>query len=448
MSKPLVLIVGKPNVGKSTLFNRIIGEKKSIVLDQPGVTRDHIYGEARWDKRAFTLVDTCGIFEDPEEIIARQQKDVVINSIKEASLVVFVVDGRHGITSEDFHIAEFLRKSGVDVLIVANKAESYEKYKMEIKPDLYEFGFGEPIPVSAEHNGNMDELLDEVAERLESRGFDLTDEELEEEDEVIKVAIIGKPNAGKSSLFNKILGMEKAIVSEIPGTTRDAVDEIVEIEGQKYKFMDTAGMRRKKNVQYGSIEMYSIIRTTRTIEKSDIVVILVDALEGITQQDKKIAGIAENRGKGTVVAYNKWDLVDHSKVDMNIVMKNFEKELYFIYYSPLIFTSAVDGTGVSKLVDSIKRVQQSREIKIQTSVLNSALERHLMVSPPPVRKGKRIKFYYATQVGVKPPVFTFYTNQPKEISNSYKQSLRNMIRKYIDPFEGSPLFLKFEERRK
>ncbi|MGM0641675.1 MAG: ribosome biogenesis GTPase Der, partial [Thermotogota bacterium] len=326
--------------------------------------------------------------------------------------------------------------------------ESYEKYKMEIKPDLYEFGFGEPIPVSAEHNGNMDELLDEVADRLESRGFDLTDEELEEDDEIIKVAIIGKPNAGKSSLFNKILGMEKAIVSEIPGTTRDAVDEIVEIDGQKYKFMDTAGMRRKKNVQYGSIEMYSIIRTTRTIEKSDIVVVLVDALEGITQQDKKIAGIAENRGKGTVVAYNKWDLVDHSKVDMNIVMKNFEKELYFIYYSPLIFTSAVDGTGVSKLINSIKRVQQSREIKVQTSILNSALERHLMVSPPPIRKGKRIKFYYATQVGVKPPVFTFYTNQPKEISNSYKQSLRNMIRKYIDPFEGSPLFLKFEERRK
>jgi GTP-binding protein len=448
MSKPLVLIVGKPNVGKSTLFNRIIGEKKAIVLDQPGVTRDHIYGEARWEKRAFTLVDTCGIFEDPEEIIAKQQKEVVINSIKEASLVIFVVDGRNGVTSEDFHIANFLRKAGVDVLIVANKAESYEKYKIEIKPDLYEFGFGEAIPVSAEHNGNIEELMDETIKRLEAKGYDLTDEEILDEKGIIKVAIIGKPNSGKSSLFNKILGMEKAIVSDIPGTTRDAVDEIIEIDGQKFKFMDTAGMRRKKNVEYGSIEMYSIIRTTRTIEKSDIVVILVDALEGITQQDKKIAGIAENRGKGTIVAYNKWDLVDHSKVDMKAVMQSFEKEMYFIYYSPLIFTSAVDGTGVPKLIDYIKRVQKSREFKIQTSVLNSALERHLMVSPPPVRKGKRIKFYYATQVGVKPPVFTFYTNQPKEISNSYKQSLRNMIRKYIDPFEGSPLFLKFEERRK
>jgi GTP-binding protein len=448
MSKPLVLIVGKPNVGKSTLFNRIIGEKKAIVLDQPGVTRDHIYGEARWEKRAFTLVDTCGIFEDPEEIIAKQQKEVVINSIKEAALVIFVVDGRNGVTSEDFHIADLLRKSGVDVLIVANKSESYEKYKMEIRPDLYEFGFGEPIPVSAEHNGNIDELMNKTIQILEKKDYDLFDDEIENEDEIIKVAIIGKPNAGKSSLFNKILGMEKAIVSDIPGTTRDAVDEIIEIDGQKFKFMDTAGMRKKKSVEYGSIEMYSIIRTTRTIEKSDIVIILVDALEGITQQDKKIAGIAENHGKGTIVAYNKWDLVDHSKVDINAVMKTFEKEMYFIYYSPLIFTSALDGTGIPKLIDSIKKVQNSREMKIQTSILNSALERYLMVSPPPIKKGKRIKFYYATQVGVKPPVFTFYTNQPKEIPNSYKQSLRNMIRKYIDPFEGSPLFLKFEERRK
>jgi GTP-binding protein len=448
MSKPLVLIVGKPNVGKSTLFNRIIGEKKAIVLDQPGVTRDHIYGEARWDKRAFTLIDTCGIFEDPEEIIAKQQKEIVIKSIKEAALVIFVVDGRNGVTSEDFHIADLLRKSGVDVLIVANKSESYEKYKMEIRPDLYEFGFGEPIPVSAEHNGNIDELMNKTIQILEKKDYDLFDDEIENEDEIIKVAIIGKPNAGKSSLFNKILGMEKAIVSDIPGTTRDAVDEIIEIDGQKFKFMDTAGMRKKKSVEYGSIEMYSIIRTTRTIEKSDIVIILVDALEGITQQDKKIAGIAENHGKGTIVAYNKWDLVDHSKVDINAVMKTFEKEMYFIYYSPLIFTSALDGTGIPKLIDSIKKVQNSREMKIQTSILNSALERYLMVSPPPIKKGKRIKFYYATQVGVKPPVFTFYTNQPKEIPNSYKQSLRNMIRKYIDPFEGSPLFLKFEERRK
>ncbi|BBE30463.1 GTPase Der [Tepiditoga spiralis] len=447
MAEPIVLIIGKPNVGKSTLFNRIIREKKSIVLDFPGVTRDHVYGEARWGERAFTLVDTCGIFENPEGIIERQQKQVVLSSVKEASLVLFVIDGREGITSEDIHVVEFLRKAGVEIVFVANKIESYEKYERNILPELYEIGFGEPIPVSAEHNKNIDELIDTILERLEQQGIDTTLRE-ENDDEIVKVAIIGKPNAGKSSLFNKITGLKKAIVSDIPGTTRDIVDEIVEFDGKKYKFIDTAGMRKKSTVEYGTVEMYSIVRTIKAIERADVVIIVVDSTEGITHQDQKVAGLAENKGKATIVAFNKWDLVKNQSIKKKEYEEYFEKEFYYIKYSPAIYTSAERGWGIEELIDSIDIVNKSRNRRIPTSALNAALERYLMVSPPPVKKGKRIKFYYATQVDVKPPVFTFYSNQPENIPKTYAQSLRNMIRKYIDPFVGTPLFIKFAERKK
>lgn len=447
MSNPLVLVVGKPNVGKSTLFNRIIKEKKSIVLDYPGVTRDHVYAEARWDERAFMLVDTCGIFEDPEEIIAKQQKEVVLNSIRESALVIFVVDGKNGLTSEDHHIAEFIRKAGVDVVLAANKAEGFEKYESFIKPDLYQLGFGEPIPVSAEHNRNIDELLDEVVEKLENKGISIRYvKEIEEDENTIKVAFIGKPNAGKSSLFNAITGMKKAIVSDIPGTTRDTVDQIVTIDENTFKFIDTAGMRKKSTVKYGTIEMYSIIRTIKTIEKSDVVVLLIDATEGVTQQDKKVAGLAENNGKGTIIVFNKWDLIEQEKREEFI--NKAKKELYFINYSPVIFTEAKNSKGIKEVIKKIVQVNESRNREISTSILNQALERHMMMTPPPIKKGKRVKLYYGVQVGVRPPVFTFYANMPKELSKSYQQSIRNMIRKYIDPFEGSPLFLKFEERKR
>jgi GTP-binding protein len=447
LSNPLVLVVGKPNVGKSTLFNRIIKEKKSIVLDYPGVTRDHVYAEARWDERAFMLVDTCGIFEDPEEIIAKQQKEVVLNSIRESALVIFVVDGKNGLTSEDHHIAEFIRKAGVDVVLAANKAEGFEKYESFIKPDLYQLGFGEPIPVSAEHNRNIDELLDEVVEKLENKGISIRYvKEIEEDENTIKVAFIGKPNAGKSSLFNAITGMKKAIVSDIPGTTRDTVDQIVTIDENTFKFIDTAGMRKKSTVKYGTIEMYSIIRTIKTIEKSDVVVLLIDATEGVTQQDKKVAGLAENNGKGTIIVFNKWDLIEQEKREEFI--NKAKKELYFINYSPVIFTEAKNSKGIKEVIKKIVQVNESRNREISTSILNQALERHMMMTPPPIKKGKRVKLYYGVQVGVRPPVFTFYANMPKELSKSYQQSIRNMIRKYIDPFEGSPLFLKFEERKR
>lgn len=449
MSKPIVLIVGKPNVGKSTLFNRIIGEKKAIVLDSPGVTRDHIYGEARWDERAFTLIDTCGIFEKPETIIESQLKDIVIKTLKESSVVLFVVDGKNGLTSEDFHVLEILRKANSKVIVVANKAESFDKYELNMEFEFFKLGYGEPIPVSAEHNKNIHELMDKIIENLEEQNtFNDDEDPVEENENSIKVAIVGRPNAGKSSLFNTILGMEKAIVSNIPGTTRDVVDQKVILDDIEFLFIDTAGIRRKKTIDYGSIEMFAVIRTIKAIERADVVIFVIDSIEGITQQDKKVAGIAENRGKGTVVAFNKWDLVESSKKGQKDFIKYFEKEMFFIDYSPVVFTSATEKIGITQLIDSIKEAQESRTRNISTSLLNSALERYVMLTPPPVKKGKRIKFYFAKQVGTKPPVFSFQTNSPGEVPNSYIQGLRNMIRKYLDPFKGSPVYIKIEGKNK
>jgi len=304
--KPKVLIVGKANVGKSTLFNRIIGEKKSIVHDLPGVTRDFVYGETEWDGVSFTVIDTCGIFENAQSYIEEKQKSLIFQSREEAALILFVVDGRNGLTSEDFYIADNLKRYSNKVILVANKAENYDKFEIEVKPELYSLGFGDIIPVSAEHNRNITELLDEIVNFLVKHELTSFIEDAEQtSEEIIKVAIVGRPNVGKSSLFNSIIGIERALVSEIPGTTRDSIDYEVEIEGQKFSFIDTAGLRKKSTVSYGSIEMFSISRSIRAIERSDVVVLVVDALEGITRQDKSIIGLAEDRGKASVIVFNK-----------------------------------------------------------------------------------------------------------------------------------------------
>ncbi|HOT32123.1 MAG TPA: ribosome biogenesis GTPase Der [Petrotogaceae bacterium] len=443
MSGPIVLIVGKPNVGKSTLFNRMIGEKKSIVLDFPGVTRDHVYAEARFCERAFTVIDTCGIFENPTDIIQTQQKKAVLDSVKEADLVLFVVDGKNGLSSEDFHTAQFIRKAGVEVLLVANKAEGYDRYEDSIKPELYSLGLGEPIPVSAEHNKNLEELFEAIIERLEGKGYNLMCSTDEKNSGDIKVALIGRPNVGKSSLFNMLLGTEKAVVSDIPGTTRDPVDQRVRINDKNYLFIDTAGLRKKSIIEYGSIEMFSNVRTVKSIEKADVVAVLIDSTQGITVQDQKVAGLAEDRGKATVIVLNKWDAAPSELRDKKVLKKAIEKDLYFIDYSPVVMTSCLERTGSADLMAAIDKAYASYTRQIPTSALNAALERFLMVTPPPVRGGKRIKFTFVTQVGVKPPVFTFYVNTQEEVPKNYQQSLRNMIRNYIDPYPGSPLFLKF-----
>ncbi|WGS64545.1 ribosome biogenesis GTPase Der [Marinitoga aeolica] len=441
--KPVVLIIGKPNVGKSTLFNRLIKEKKAIVMDYPGVTRDQIFSEARYDGRAFTLVDTCGIFEEPANELEETAKNKVMESLGDSDLILFIVDGKNGLTAEDHYLANVLRKVKDKVLLVANKVESYDKFEINILPELYTLGLGDPIPISAEHNKNLDELIDKIFEKIPH--YNAKDENHED---VIRVALIGRANAGKSSLFNAITGIERAIVSDVPGTTRDSIDEMVEINGQKYLFIDTAGLKRKSKTKYGSVEMYSTVRTIRAIENSDVVVLLIDAVEGITQQDKKVVGTAENRGKATVIAFNKWDLVKYHDKRIEEYLTLFEKELYFVNYSPVIFTSAAKHWGIEKLMDAIDTAYKSYTRRIPTSALNAALERFMMVSPPPVRKGKRIKIYYGTQVDVKPPVFTFFSNMPQQIPKSYQRAIQNMIRRYIDPFIGSPIFIKFKNRSK
>ena len=329
MIRPKVLIVGKSNVGKSTLFNRIIGERKSIVHDLPGVTRDFVYGETEWDGVSFTVVDTCGILENPESYIEERQKMLIFQSREEAALILFVVDGRNGLTSEDFHIAENLKRYADKVLLVANKAENFDKFEIEIRPELYSLGFGEAIPVSAEHNKNISELLDEITNFLIKNDLASFDEEPKAtSEETIKVAIVGRPNVGKSSLFNSIVGIERALVSEIPGTTRDSIDYEVEIDSQKFSFIDTAGLRKKSAVSYGSIEMFSISRSIKAIEKSDVVVLVVDSVEGITRQDKSIIGLAEDKGKASVIVFNKWDLIKNKKQKKEEFLLNFDKEFF------------------------------------------------------------------------------------------------------------------------
>jgi GTP-binding protein len=441
--KPVVLIIGKPNVGKSTLFNRLIKEKKAIVMDYPGVTRDQIFSEARYDGRAFTLVDTCGIFEKPTNELEEVAKNKVMESLNDSDLILFIVDGRNGLTAEDYYLANVLRKVKNKVVLVANKVESLDKFEMDVLPELYKLGLGEPIPISAEHNKNLDELIDEIFERIPEHPI-----EEENDDNTIKVSLIGRANAGKSSLFNAITGINRAIVSDVPGTTRDTIDELIEINRQKYLFVDTAGLKRKSKTEYGSVEMYSTVRTIRAIENSDVVVLLIDAVEGITQQDKKVIGTAENRGKATVIAFNKWDLVKFHDKRIEEYLNLFEKELYFVSYSPVVFTSAAKHWGIEKLMDAIDTAYKSYTRRIPTSALNAALERFMMVSPPPVRKGKRIKIYYGTQVDIKPPVFTFFSNMPQQIPKSYQRAIQNMIRRYIDPFIGSPVFIKFKSRNK
>jgi GTP-binding protein len=440
-----VLIIGKPNVGKSTLFNRLVKKKKSIVDDVPGVTRDIVRDVVKVDEGKFYLVDTGGIFEKPPGELEEKVREKVLKKIEDADLILFLVDGRSEPTSEDFHIAEVLRKYAEKVLLVATKVENKEVFK-RVLPEIYSLGFGEPIHVSAEHKKNIDLLLDEIVERLIEMEVDL--EVVEEEEAAVKIAIVGKPNAGKSSLFNAILGEERAIVTPVPGTTRDYLDEIVEIDGKKYMFIDTAGLRRKSRIEPKTVEKYGSYRSVEAIERADVVVLVIDALEGVTRQDQRLAGLAERRGKATVVALNKWDLVESRDERLEEFRGEFFDKLYFIDYSPLVFTSAVKGWGIEDLMEAIDTAYESYTTKVPTSHVNRALEKFLMVSAPPSKKGKKVRIYFGMQVDIKPPTFLFFSNRPDEIPKSYVKSLQRMIRKEIYPFIGSPVFVRFKRSKK
>lgn len=432
---PTVLLVGKSNVGKSTLFNKLIGRRKAIVADESGTTRDAVVDRVVWYDKQFQVVDTCGIFEGREDEIYEKSREMTIKALEESDLVLFIVDGRNGIASEDYTIAELLRKSGCDVLIVANKVENEKVYE-KVYSELFSLGFGEPFPISAEQNKNLDDLIEIVIRKLEEKGYNL--EMPLEEKNTIRVTIAGKPNAGKSSIFNMIVNEERALVTPIAGTTRDIIDEFIEINGRNYLFVDTAGLRRKSKIDV-FIERISTLRTIESIERSDVVVLVIDATEGITRQDQRIAGLAEKNGKGTVIVLNKWDLIKNAERKVKEFLDEVHEKLYFIDYSPVIFTSAVNKVGYKELIKAINTAYESLHKKVPTSAINAVLQR-MIIKPP-----HGLKVYYGLQVDIRPPTFVFFVNKA-EVPESFQLAIKRSIRENIDPFTGVPIFLKFKER--
>jgi len=432
---PTVLLVGKSNVGKSTLFNKLIGRRKAIVADESGTTRDAVVDRVVWYDKQFQVVDTCGIFEGREDEIYEKSREMTIKALEESDLVLFIVDGRNGIASEDYTIAELLRKSGCDVLIVANKVENEKVYE-KVYSELFSLGFGEPFPISAEQSKNLDDLVESVIKKLEEKGYNL--EMPLEEKNTIRVTIAGKPNAGKSSIFNMIVNEERALVTPIAGTTRDIIDEFIEINGRNYLFVDTAGLRRKSKIDV-FIERISTLRTIESIERSDVVVLVIDATEGITRQDQRIAGLAEKNGKGTVIVLNKWDLIKNAERKVKEFLDEVHEKLYFIDYSPVIFTSAVNKVGYKELIKAINTAYESLHKKVPTSAINAVLQR-MIIKPP-----HGLKLYYGLQVDIRPPTFVFFVNKA-EVPESFQLAIKRSIRENIDPFTGVPIFLKFKER--
>ena len=431
MGKPIVAIVGRPNVGKSTLFNIFAHSRISIVEDTPGVTRDRLYADTEWLDNEFMMVDTGGIEimnTDKIAVSIRQQAQI---AIAEADVILFVCDARAGITHEDAEVAKMLRQSKKPIVLAINKADS-PKQEMEIF-EFYNLGIGEPIPVSAANHLGLGDLLDAVVEKFpetSAYGEDGNEDE-------IKVALIGRPNVGKSSIFNTLVGEERSIVSDVAGTTRDAIDTPVIREGQKFLFIDTAGMRRKARIDE-PIEKYSIIRSLRAVDRSDVVLMVIDAIDGITEQDKKIAGYAHEAGKGIVLVVNKWDLYDKDNTSTLRYTENLRRELVFMQYAPVVFVSAMTKQRIHRLPEVIHYVAEQNAMRISTSVLNQVVEDAIAINPPPTEKGQRLKILYATQVKIKPPTFVIFVNEPEIMHFSYQRYLENKLREAFG-FEGTPL---------
>lgn len=431
MSKPIVAIVGRPNVGKSTLFNIFADSRISIVEDTPGVTRDRLYADAEWLDRKFTMVDTGGIEMQNTDSIAvsiRQQAEI---AVREADVILFVCDARTGITNDDMEVAKMLRQSKKPVVLAVNKADT-PKQEAEAY-EFYNLGIGEPYLISASNRLNLGDLLDAVVEKFPPESDDDEDNE-----DVIKVAIIGRPNVGKSSIFNDIIGQTRSIVSDVAGTTRDAIDVPVEKDGQTYLFIDTAGMRRKGKIDE-PIEKYSIIRTLRAVDRSDVVLLVLNAEEGITEQDKKIAGYAHEAGKGIVIVVNKWDLYPNKTVmSTEEFTKNIRHELIFMPYANAVYVSALTQQRISRLPEMIKDAAEANAMRISTSVLNQVVTDAVAMNQPPMEKGKRLKILYTTQVKVKPPTFVIFCNEPEIMHFSYQRYLENQLREAFG-FKGTPI---------
>ena len=437
MSKPIVAIIGKPNVGKSTFFNYLVGSRISIVEDTPGVTRDRIYADTNWRGRNFTLIDTAGIEPDSEDIILSQMREQAKLAISIADVIVFLTDIRQGITAADQEIAVMLKKSGKPIVLVCNKADNFEKDREEIY-EFYNLGLGDPYPISASNAIGIGDVLDEIYKSFPEKTQD------EDEDDIIKVAVIGKPNVGKSSLINKILGENRTIVSDIAGTTRDAIDSRFENEKGKYILIDTAGIRKKSKVKE-SIEKFSIMRTLLAIERADVCLMMIDALEGVTDQDAKIAGEAHEAGKGIIIVVNKWDEYEKETGTLEKYKKEIYSKLSYLSYAPIIFISAKTGQRVNKLFDMINHVNEQNSMRVTTSVLNQVINEAIAIVQPPTDKGRRLKILYGTQASTKPPTFVIFVNNKELFHFSYERYLVNQIRKEFG-LEGTPVRIIVREK--
>ena len=437
MAKPLVAIVGRPNVGKSTFFNKVVGQRISIVEDTPGVTRDRIYADVEWTGRTFTLIDTGGIDPRSDDVLLSQMRDQAQIAMDLADVILFMVDGREGLTAADTEVAAMLRRTGKKVLLLVNKIDNPTR-PPDTLYDFYELGIGEPIPVSSANKLNFGDVLDEVVASFPP-GAGL------EEDDRIHLAIIGKPNTGKSSLVNALINENRVIVSDIAGTTRDSIDTPFNWKGGEYVLIDTAGIRRKSKVNE-DIERYSVVRAVAAIERSDVCILMMDAAEGLTEQDKKICGIAHEAGKGIVVAVNKWDLIEKETNTMRDFRREIEADMPFASYAPIVFISVKDRVRLGELMDTAAKVAEIRATRIPTGMLNSLVTDAVMMKQPPADKGKRLKIYYVSQIGDRPPLFSFQVNKRELMHFSYARYLENRLRESFD-FEGTSIKFVFREKR-
>ncbi len=436
--KPIVAVVGRPNVGKSTLFNALAGEMISIVKDTPGITRDRIYADISWLDNNFTMIDTGGIEPDSKDIILSQMREQAQIAIDTADVIIFMVDVKQGLVDADSKVADMLRRSHKPIVLVVNKVDSFNKYMADVY-EFYNLGIGDPHPISAANRLGLGEMLDEVTSYFDKSVMD------EEEDERTRVAIVGKPNVGKSSIINKLLGENRLIVSDIAGTTRDAVDTDIAYNGKDYVFIDTAGLRRKNKIKE-ELEHYMIVRTVSAVERADVVVMVIDATEGVTEQDAKIAGIAHDRGKAVIIVVNKWDAVEKDDKTIYKFTEKVRNTLSFMPYAEMLFVSAKTGQRLPKLFETIDMVSENHAMRVATGVLNEIMAEAVAMQQPPSDKGKRLKLYYITQVSVKPPTFVIFVNDKELMHFSYTRYIENQIRDTFG-FKGTPLRFIIRERK-